>query len=191
MRVFRVVITGIVLAQRCQNVLHFIDNSDSKTEDNVKDEINANFRNQLTNLQNFNMNYSDMSVQIIHPAIQPMVLYPLTGQHGALSGAPAPPVLCALFSIRTATAGRHGHGRFYMFGVHGESVLNGIVEPGAYSAYQTAAANLTNRFKSGGTGPIQLAVVPRNNPSAAKPCTAIVVRQQFGIQRRRNIGVGG
>ena len=78
-----------------------------------------------------------------------------------------------------------------MFGVHQDSVLNGQVQSSALGAYQTAANNIVARYTAGGSGPIQFGVCPRSNPADFKTVTAIVARPVFGVQRRRNIGVGG
>jgi len=171
--------------------LHFATGSGTFTETDVYNEFTANWMAPLRNLQNNGLSYTELAVQRIDPPVGALIQFPIVGTNGVLSGAAAPPVLCGLFSIRTAASGRSGHGRFYMFGVHGESVANGVVESGAYAAYQGVAVNLTNRFKQGGTGPMVLVVLPRTNPTNYKAMVSVVVRRQFGIQRRRNIGVGG
>lgn len=186
----RVVITGLILGQRCQNVLHF-DNPDGGLNDaQVRDEILANFVARLRNVQNAGLSYTELTVQKVDPPAAPISVFPLAGANGSLAGAAAPPVLAALCSIRTAVAGRHGHGRFYGFGVHGESVSNGAFQAGALAAWQGEANFIVGRFGSGGTGPLRLGVAPRSDPTAFITCTSIVVRATFGIQRRRNIGVG-
>ena len=191
MAIWKVVNSALILGQRVQNVIHFATGPGTFTEEDVYNEFTANWMGVLRNLQNNNLSYTEVAVQRIDPPAGPLILFPITGTNGSLSGAPAPPVLCGLFSIRTAASCRGGHGRFYMFGVHGESVADGVVQSGAYAAYQGAAVNLTNRFKQGGTGPMILVVLPRNNVTNYKSMTSVVVRRTFGIQRRRNIGVGG
>ena len=191
MAIWKVVNSGLILGQRVQNVLHFITATTPFTETDVYNEFTANWMAPLRNLQNNGLSYTELAVQRIDSSGFALIQFPITGTNGALSGAAAPPVLCGLFSIRTAASGRAGHGRFYMFGVHQDSVLNGVIESGAYAAYQGVAVNLTNRFKQGGTGPMVLGVCPRSAPTNFKSMVSVVVRRQFGIQRRRNIGVGG
>lgn len=191
MAVWRVINSALILGQRVQNVIHFATATVGFSELDVYNEFTANWMGVLRNLQNNGLSYTEVAVQRIDPPVGPLLQFPITGTNGSLSGAAAPPVLCGLFSIRTAAAGRHGHGRFYMFGVHGDSVLDGVIQSGAYAAYQGAAVNLTNRFKQTGSGPMTLVVLPRNNPTDYKSMVSVIVRRQFGIQRRRNIGVGG
>lgn len=191
MPVFRCIPTAIVLGQRCQMVLHFLTGAGTNLEAFVSNELITNFFPSLRNLQNNGCAYSSLSVQQVTAPIQPAQVFSMLGTSGSLSGAIAPSVLCGLFSIRTATSGRKGHGRFYMFGVHQDSVLNGVVQSGALAAYQNAANAIVNRYKVGGTGPIVLGVCPRSNPADFKSVTSIIARPVFGIQRRRNIGVGG
>jgi hypothetical protein len=191
MAIMRLVFTGTILGQLVQNVVHFDNIDGALTHDDIKTEMLAGWIPILRNIQNANLSWTALSVQRIQSPPDIATLYPLSGQVGSLSGAPAPTVLCGLFSIRSATPGRHGHGRFYLFGVHGESVLNSIVQSGALAAYQNAANNLIGRYGVSGSTGLRLGVCPRNDPTNFHPATAIVVRPTFGIQRRRNIGVGG
>lgn len=191
MSTMRVILSGVILAQRCQNVLHFWNPDDTQTHDNIRDELIANWLPIVRNVQNANWRWTEISVQRVSGTPDIATVYPLSGNAGSLSGAPAVTVIAILFSIRTAVPGRHGHGRFYLPGVHGESVSNSVPESGALSAFQGAANALVARYGASGTGPINLVVVPRATPSDTHFCTAIVVRPTFGVQRRRNIGVGG
>src|SRR6266478_6455767 len=191
MSVMRVIMDGLYLAKKCQNVLHFNNPDGASSHENIRDELIAHWLPILRNMQNNGLSYTQVSIQTVSSPPDVASLFPLSGQSGALSGAGAPSVLCGLFSIRTSFPGRHGHGRFYSFGVHQDSVLNGVFQSGALAAYVTAANSLVDRYKTGGTGPITLVVCPRADPSSFHPMTAIIVRPVFGIQRRRNIGVGG
>ncbi len=190
MSIIRVVISATILGQKVQNVLHFNNPDGALNNLAVKDELVGNFIPVLQNLQNNGLSYASLSVQQLTP-LQPIEVFSITGAGtGSLAGAPAHPSLCGLFSIRTGTAGRRGHGRFYMFGVHGDSVSNGVVQSGAFGAYVNAATTLTGRYNATGTRPLQLGVCSRANPDDFKVMTALIARPTFGIQRRRNIGVG-
>lgn len=191
MSIHRVIFTATMLGQRFQNVLHFENPDGALSNAAMRDELLTNFVARLRNLQNNALVWQSMSIQKVDGVPDEAEVFILSGHVGSLVGNPAPTVLCGLFSIRTGVAGRRGHGRFYMFGVHGDSVANSVVQSGALAAYVTEANFITNRFKGGGSGPITLGVCPRSNPGDFLSMTNLIPRPVFGIQRRRNIGVGG
>jgi len=188
MPLWRVVPKGVIFSQVCQNVLHFARDASGLTTAQIRDELISGWFPILRNLQNNNFAWTQVSIQQILPTLQPPDVYALSNQAGSLSGTAAVPVIAGLFSLRTAAAGRTGHGRFYMPGVHQDSVLNGA--NGAVGTYQTRANDLMNRYGHLGSGPFEIVVTSRTQPSNYKSVTAIIVRPTWGVQRRRNIGVG-
>lgn len=190
MSVYRVTFTGKLLEQRLQNVVHFADTrAFPMTENDVIDNLLAGWLPVLRNLQNNNFQTIAVKVQIISPAIQIPVERAVVNQAGSLAGDPAPLFVSALFSIRTATPGRSGRGRFYMAGVHGPSMVAG--KNGAMSSYIPRQVDLQNQYCHPGEAVFRLGIAPRNNPGAFKDATQIIIRDIWGVQRRRNIGVGG
>lgn len=190
MALWQVTLTGTILAQKCQNVLHFFREQDDMDNASIRNEFTSNWLPIVRNLQNASWAWTTIGVQQLEPVTEPLEVFVVTNQSGSLSGTMAPTVLAGLFSLRTGFAGRSGRGRFYLPGVHGASVLNSILEPNAFSAYQTRANDLLNRYGAQGAGPLRLVVASRGPERTFHQVTAIVVRQTFGIQRRRNIGVG-
>lgn len=190
MAIMRVTFSGIFLGQLCQNVVHFKNPDGALTDVAVREEILANMIIPIRSLQNNQATWTVMTIQKVDGTPSTPSVHPLSGHVGSLSGGGAPSFLAAIIRIKTATAGRHGHGRFYLWGVHGESVSNGVFQSGALSAYATTFNTMTNRFKNGGTGPLIMGVAPRSSPSSFIDMTALVVPSIFGVQRRRNIGVG-
>lgn len=190
MTTMRVTASGIFLGQLNQNVWHFNNPDGGLTHDQVKQEVLDNFIFYLRNLQNAGYSWTSMIVQKVDGTPDLPTVYSLSGQAGVFSGAGAHVCLAALFSIRTPQPGRHGHGRFYMGGVHGSSVVDSVMPSATLTNYQSKAASIVARFKVGGAGPLQLVVCRRSNPADKFFMTDIVVRPVFGIQRRRNIGVG-
>jgi hypothetical protein len=190
MSIHRVVLTGIYLGQKCQNVVHINNPDGALTNLAIKNEFNAQFITPLRNLQNNQAAWTQLAVRTVGLGPPgPEEIFIISG-NGSLAGTGATPVLAGVFSIRTGVAGPHGHGRFYLWGVHGASVVNGQFESGAFTAYQGAAVAIENRWKTGGTGPLDLGVAPRNAEELFIPMTSLVVRNIFGVQRRRNFGVG-
>lgn len=190
MSIHRVTLTATYFNQRIQNVLHFKMLDGAMTDAQILDEVKTNFVQQLKALQNIGLLYQTISTQRIsgNPSV-PSILS-IVGFTGDLAGPGYHPSIAGIFSIRTAMFGRHGHGRFYLGGVHGQSVLNGVFETNAFAAYTVKAGLLTSRYKVAGTGPLILGVMPPNQPNNFVDMTELRVMPTFGIQRRRNIGVG-
>jgi len=186
----RITLSGTILGQKCQNVIH-VNNPDGALNNTaIKNEINSNFVTPLRNVQNAGALWTQMAIADADPASGVPEEIFIIGGAGSLAGAPALPFVAGVFSIRTGTGGRHGHGRFYLWGVHGASIANGAFETNAYNSYVTNANGITARFKTGGTGPLTMGVMPRGQPENFIPMTNLVVRSIFGVQRRRNYGVG-
>lgn len=191
MSVVRVVMSATILGQVVQNVLHFNNPDGALTYQQIRDELVPNWTAVLNSALNNGLVWREYKIQTVSPAGAAAEIFVLSGIQGSLVGAPAPPVLCPLVRIRTGVAGRSGHGRFYIFGLHQDSVQNGVFQTDALNFYKVQVAQLQTRYKTGGTGPIQLVVCPRSDPSDFKLMTSLQVQQVFGVQRRRNIGVGG
>lgn len=192
MGLWKVVISGTFFSNLCQNVLYFEKrNGTQGTEVELKNELQTNWIPIFQQLQNNAFLYTTLSVQDLGPPAKPAVIFSLVGMAGALSGAPAHSVLAGLFSLRTNVGGRKGHGRFYMPGVHGQSVLNNVLQPGAFNQYVASAVSLSARYGEPGSGPYRLILRSHGPEHTETRVTDIVVRQTFGIQRRRNTGVGG
>jgi len=193
MTIERVTLYSISLGQHYQNVLHFLNPDGATSHFNISEELKPNWISVIRNVQNNQLTWYQIDVQRVDIAGQPIDRFPMDAAAGSLSGNIAPAVLCPLVSIRTGVGGRTGHGRVYMPGLHGASVANGGWESGALAAWAAKVALLQARYKSGGTAPITLGVYPRNvhDSTAFKSATSLVLQNIFGVQRRRNIGVGG
>jgi hypothetical protein len=193
MTIERVTLYSTSLGQHYQNVLHFLNPDGALSHHDISEELKPNWISVIRNVQNNQLTWYQLDVQRVDIASQPVDRFPMDPAAGSLSGNIAPAVLCPLASIRTGVGGRRGHGRVYMPGLHGASVANGGWESGAFAAWVVKVANLETRYKSGGTGPITLGVYPRNvhDATAFLSCTALVLQAILGVQRRRNLGVGG
>lgn len=193
MSIVRVVITGLILGQKCQNVLHFLNPDGSLAHDAIRDDLITHWINNLKTIQNAGLSYTQMTVQTVADTPDVMSIFPLTGLVGSLSGEAAPTFVGGLFSLRTGVPGRRGHGRFYMFGVHMDSIENGVVQSSALTAYAVVAAALFAAYGDpGGSSALTLMIGPRSNDSTDYlTVTTIIPRAIFGVVRRRNIGVGG
>ena len=190
MSTMRLTITATYLGQRIQNVIHFRNPDGSLTHEQCKDAYQTGYWANIKNVLNAGFVETEVRVQKVSGTPDTPTVWPIAGQHGSLSGGGAPSFVAGLIQVKTASAGRHGHGRIYQGGVHGESLSNGVFQVDAWSAWQTYVANIQNYFKNGGSGPMVMCVCSRSDPNTTIDMTALVVPQIFGVQRRRNIGVG-
>lgn len=190
-QLWRVISSSELLGQHFQNVWHFTSEDGVLDETGVKDAVIPGMVTRLRNHQNANLIYSTMSVQQLLPTLQPASVFSMAGAHGSLDGQMYHPSVCVLFSIRTGTGGRKGHGRWYMPGLHFDHVENGVLRADIWALFQGDATFITNSY-DGGTfaSNLRMVVVTRENVADYRPMTTVVVRQVLGIQRRRNIGVG-
>lgn len=191
MPVYRVISRGLFYNQVCENVLHFA-RDDGIPEDQVAEIIRTSWWPTLRSMQNEHFAWSQVLVQNLDIQGAPMTQFIFPAQNGTLLGKGSHPSLAILFSTRAACAGRHCHGRIYIPGVHEEGVLNGAVEPGYQSLITQFAGLMVQRFAHGGSDNrgLELVIVNRKQVSNFKSVVQIVPRFTFGIQRRRNIGVG-
>lgn len=191
MPVWRVTMEGTIYDQRCQNVLHFqADNEPVNSEQLLATELVNNFFPQLQSLQNNNWFWRRLGIQVVSDQVHPVVVIDIQPIQGILAGTGAHPSIAGLFSIRTSTPGRIGRGRFYMPGVHNASIANGRVEANAMVQYIGTANAITARYKFNGPSAFKMCVCPRSNPNDFKLMANVLARSTFGLQRRRNIGVG-
>jgi len=190
MSVWRATLTGTMYNQKMQNVLHFNNQDNAMPVATMAQHLRNEFILDLRTIQNVNFSWNSIQLQelVLNPA--PPYVEALTNMPGGLAGLGAPPFVCGLFSIRTGIGGRSGRGRFYMGGVHQESVSNGQLHPNALLAYQDVANFIKNRFKVGGSIAMTMVVCNRDIPPSQAGMINIVARSQFGVQRRRNINVG-
>lgn len=188
----RVICTGRIFSQRCQNVLHFDRANSNWTEVEYVNNILSDWLLFIRQLQNNNFQWTQISVQLGVSEVNPGVplVFDISNQLGGLSGKPAPSFVAGILSLRTGFAGRSGRGRIYLPGIHDDSIANGQLEAGALQAFVNNCNTLKLRWCSGGSKPVRLVVWSRNRDDGPREVVNILPRQVFGIQRRRNIGVG-
>lgn len=104
----------------------------------------------------------------------------------------AHPQVCYLWSMKTALRGRKGRGRMYIPGINSQiTTASGTVGATLLTTNNTAITNIMNRYGPTGTfaGSLKWVLWSRAD-NVARPITECTIRNNFGTQRRRNIGVG-
>jgi hypothetical protein len=190
--IYKAVISGSYYAQLVQNVMHFEGDDSITSEALLCTDLRDNWVDQIRGLQNIGFQYSQITAQKMLPIATPPVALDITDRQGTLSGAGSLSFVAAIFRFRTATPTRKGRGRYYMGGVHGETVLNGVMHPTASGFFNTVAGLLITHWGAGGGSNFNLMVGPRHSTNIADylEVQSIQVPPIFGVQRKRNIGVG-
>jgi hypothetical protein len=101
------------------------------------------------------------------------------------------PCICEKIRVQTATPGKHGRGRIFcpVASLFGGNV--GIVNAATIANRNAKLATLMARFNDVNPSTlITYGIIPRDTPSAFKPAINMFCDSKYGIQRRRNIGVG-
>lgn len=190
MSVWRMTLTGTMYNQKIQNVLHFNNPENVANITTMRNYMVNDWILFLRTIQNVNFTWTSLQMAELVSNASPPYVEALTNMPGGLSGPGALPFVCGVFSLRTSLGGRSGRGRFYMGGVHQESLLNGQLHPNALLAYNDVALQLKQRFCEGGSLLINLAVCERSAFPSPLITTNIIPRSVLGVQRRRNINVG-
>jgi hypothetical protein len=107
------------------------------------------------------------------------------------TGVGYPTFAAIIMTIRTAFFGRRGRGRVYFGGLKLDGSNSNVVEVNYLTAWQTNANTVLTNF-SGGSSPTgwQLGVRGRAADDTFHSATNLAMRTTFGVQRRRNTGVG-
>jgi len=190
MSIERVVVTGLVYGQTCQNVLHFLNPDGAQTPTQIADEIVANWIGPIRAQQMTTFTWTGVSVTRV--GVPPGVTFNRAiSLAGLVGGSQAiHSVLCVLIRKQTATSGRMGRGRCYISGNRPDAMENDVFNAGNLAAWIAVAATLNGRFKVGGSGPLTLQVGHGTSTSDYHGVTDLSVPNRWGIQRRRNVGVG-
>lgn len=190
MSILRVTVVGTIDTSIVENVLHFRDLNGAMTPQQVATEMINNWIIPVKNLQNVNLVHTVILVKTLTPVESTTAEISAGGITGELAGEYYSPTVTPVVKVRTATPGRKGHGRFFIFGLHGASVVNGQWHPGAFTLWNNAMLARAARFKDGGPGPLTLGVFPRSGEREFKPMVDLVLRNTLGNQRKRQRGKG-
>ena len=193
MTIERVTVTGQYYGGvTMQNVLHF-NNADGFLSPNaVCIEIRDNWLQQIKTNQSNIIHWLDVACQTLGSAASPTHLAIDVQGADSVAANQSLSFVCWKLQINTGVAGRSGRGRIYVSGLRNTHFTSGAVGSTGLTALATPVANLNARYKSGGSGPLVIGVMPRGSTVSAdfKSCTSLTIASIAGVQRRRNIGVG-
>jgi len=187
----RITLTGLYWGNTIQNVVHVLNADGTLDAAAIFTEFTNNWINVVRAQQMTTFTWTSITEQRVDvTGIPPnSTSLSLAGQVAGSEGIQS--VLAVIFSFRTGFAGRRGRGRIYIAGNRTDAVTGNVLNSGNLAAWVGVANTIKARFKSGGTGPLVLLVREHNaTGSIGHPVTDIVVRNRWGVQRRRNTGVG-
>jgi hypothetical protein len=190
--ILRIVIQGSFAGQVCENVMHFkaVDETGLTLNDfaiDIRDFWLPQIRTRIMS----GFVWQNIFVTQIDPAGPATVTLPvnITGTLSTVTS--TTPFECLVVQIKTALAGRHGHGRFYLTGVPSADHSFGLLTASAITSWTTVLNTLNTRYNISGPSPLVYGVIRRGGTFGDfVNGTSLVIRTSLGAQRRRNYGVG-
>jgi len=187
----RITLTGLYWGNTIQNVVHVLNPDGALDAPGIFTEFTNNWINVIKAKQMNTFHWTSITEQIVDTAGIPPNTTALSIAGDGVGNEGLQSVLAVILSFRTSFAGRAGRGRIYIAGVKADAVETNVLRPSTFTDYQTIATTLTARFKSGGSGPLTLLVRKHSGAGAlGHPVSDIICRNRWGVQRRRNTGVG-
>jgi len=197
MSVHRVTVSGLLWGSVVQNVLHFKNPDGTLTPSQIAAEIYDNFlgHTALVGYQHITGNvvtYFSIKVEELATTPPSPYTFNFTRAGEVSAGNDVMPQVCLVVQIRTALAGRHNHGRFYVPGFPTSFATQGIINSNATAYIVQCLPAMEARFKLSGSGPLILGVNPRHDNTGVNfvSMTGLQVSAKPGIQRRRGVGIG-
>jgi len=192
MATYRITLTATFRGSIMENVLHFwrIDQSFSMTT------IMETIRDQwLPEFKKFSVDqvvWTNIRAQLVEPG--PGLAVNLAVNVAGTSNATDPrdhPCICEKIRLQSNTPGKTGRGRIFCPVASSFGGNVGVLTVATLNARNAVLATLMQRFCGGepSTG-LNLVIAPRNNPVANKEVVNMFCDSTYGIQRRRNVGVG-
>lgn len=181
----------IAYGQSCNIVPHFLVFDIANDYPAIIAELRANFLTYLLPLQYTSAVWNRVDIKNMNIPAQStfsQAIVPLSG-NGQATG--AGPVMGALFSLQTGFGVRSKRGRIFIPGTNTGLSTTGTLSSSLTTTANNVINNIKNRYVDGGNnlGPMRLVVWSRKNNDFTS-VTNIALRPNFGVQRRRNIGIG-
>jgi len=204
MAIWRIVLNwkNTTLNTLAQNVIYMKDPDGLKTAEQIGAIIDVEFWGATTlggegTLRNFtstNVRLDSLSLQRVSPSPpQGTIPYSTALQTGTDGSAVRHPVLGQLFTLKDGLAGRKHRGRFYHYGVTTAKSNTGGMKSGDITNEVTDwCIEMKTKFMNPATTGLFWMLHHRNavDGDDFTEIVSIQPRPIFGIQRRRNFGVG-
>lgn len=191
MAVWRVILSGTMLGQLCQNVMHFArDDTFGFNQVHLAERIATRWADEIRSRISNNATISQVEVKRIDIPDQVPHIRPINTVGASASGLEANPYSCFKLKLVGPSPGRQFRGRIYVWGLNPADMNFGFIRNAVVLLWQGSISVLMQRWGPGGTEGYQLVIAPRDNPTNFKAVVDMRLASVPGVQRRRNIGVG-
>lgn len=196
--ILKVVIEGVLDAQRCLMVFHFRDDVGGFTEQQVEDEMNNNLLSRIAEHTSQDVLFTMISVQELWPEAKDPY-QEVKAFNGQVAEAALPTVLAGVVSMRTGLAGRSNRGRKYFYGIPQSEVADSQLSQDYLLLVANKWAALHDRYKPGSAlapytwGVLHKKLGGQPVPIGANSFTAansVVARPYVATMRSRRPGHG-
>lgn len=192
----RVTITALFYGQTVQNVFYLQNPDGATTMSDVATRVYTDFIGStgvkgIKHIASSQVNWISVKVEEVSLTPPSPFILAISRAGDLPPTAYINPAGCFILQLRTALAGRHGHGRIYIPGVTPNFMTNGLRGPDADAYIVQFLPDLKTAWLAA-TNPDLYLVVHRkgNDPTEHIQCTDLQISTHIGIQRRRMPGVG-
>lgn len=194
MGIYRAVMGGQLLGQTVQNVCHFEKGGDwdPAQAQTLAQHLRDNWITQIKSRLSTQMTWTGITIyDRLTPGRQPVVLaINLQGAQTTFA-TQAVPFCAVLMRFKTSQTGPSGRGRIYIPGAALNDYAGGNITAPAATAWQTILNTIGPMYTSNNpSSGFNLVLSGKQAPSATLNVTTIEIGGHYGVQRRRNIGVG-
>jgi len=192
MSIFRVTLTATFRGMIMQNVLHFDQHDSGITGTTICQIVRDQWLDQFKGFSSNQCIWAQISATQVSPSVglTSNLAVNIAGTANA-TAAPDHPCICEKIRVQTATPGRSGRGRIYCPAAASNGGNVGLVNAATITDRNAKLAILMARFNDDNPSTfITYGIAPRGTPSAFKPAINMFLDSKYGIQRRRNVGVG-
>jgi hypothetical protein len=179
------------IGMQFENAVHFNNPDGFLTNAAIGAELATNFMVRIQNFQSFFLGWQYFYIyRVGHPEI-PVYIHALSNSPGLFNGGYLYPTTGYKLKWQCLAGGRHGRGRFYVAGSRSDWATAGGITASAATNGGIHLAAIVARYKSGGTGPLTLGLVPKGGSEVDfTALNTALLWQYLGQQRRRQYGVG-
>lgn len=191
MAIKKVTISAIFYAQLVQNRFYLETVDSTLDERGVALDVKTHWFPIYRNLMIEDVRWFDITVQSVGGGAQLVHHEPISIGGGQLTETQTTPFACGVLLFGTGLAGKKFHGRMYSPGPRGGDFQKGFLTPGGVDLYTSVTSQLQANYCDDATSqrPVRL-VIHGENESHDTRVTTITARSTYGVQRRRNVGVG-
>lgn len=185
---YRVTLTQLLYAQTIQNVLHFLGPAGGAEQlPALSAQVVGVWVAQVKGIQSQALKYIQVKTEFAQPGGPAPFNQPLNTPGTSSDSADLDPTKAIVWRLRTATSGKHGHGRVFIGGIHHNNFEQGITTANVVNAMQNLATNILTAWAN---ADFTLCVGNKTAPLVYHPVIAFDVAPTAGHILKRTVGRG-